>query len=236
MAVEGPAIGSLTPRAIAGVSGVRVNYAAVSENQGFDDLCRGRIDVLDTARVITAAELRLCRRNGLELVEPIQVASDAVVIATRNESDVGGDCLRMTTVEDIFGAGSAITNWSQVGFFNIPLRTTGPQEIRPAFQFFAQRVFRVPTNASISDMRSDYVLHTVDDNVRREVTSETRVRRVNRRDRTRIRELELDRSIALQAAVDRAIPRAAARARRDRPGERPTRRPRGQALGDPEAR
>ena len=205
VAIEGPRQGSLTPLAIERVSGARVTFANVGESEGIADLCAGRIDVLDTSRRITPAERRVCARNGVDLAEPIQVASDAVVIATRNESDVGGDCLRLTTVDDIFRAGSPLTRWSEVGFFDQELRVTGREATAAAFQFFAQTVLDVPSNASLADVRSDYLLHTTDDGVRREVTSEARVARVNRRFRARIRDLELRRSIAEQAAVTRAI-------------------------------
>jgi len=208
VAVEGPRQGSLTPRAIERVTGVRVSFANVGETEGIADLCAGRIDVLDTSRRITERERRICARNGVDLVEAIQVASDAVVIATRNESDVGGDCLRISTVNDIFRAGSPLTNWSEVGFFDLPLRVTGREAGAPAFQFFAQSVLGVPSNASLADVRSDYILHTTDEGVRREVTSEARVARVDGRFRQRIKDLELERSIAEQTAVDREIGRA----------------------------
>lgn len=209
VAVEGPLQGSLTPLAIQRVSGVQVNFANVGENQGFEDLCRGRIDVLDASRQPSRAELRLCRRNGVELTDqPIQVASDAVIVATRNEADVGGDCLRLSTVNDIYRAGSPLTNWSQVGFFSIPMRVTGREASAASFQFFAQTVLGVPANASLADLRSDYIPHTTDDGVRREVTSEARVARVLRTYRPRLRDLELRRSIALQDHVTRTINRA----------------------------
>lgn len=203
--VRGPVQGSLTPLAIPDVSGVRVNFAGGTEEQGINDLCAGRIDVLDTSRLITEAERRRCSRAGVDLAAPIQIASDAVVVATPNASDVGGDCLRISTVNDIYRVGSPITNWSQVGFFGIPLRTTGPQPQSPTFQFFGQTVLGVPNGGSLADLRSDYRPHATQDEVRREVTSATRVARVRRRWRDRIEALEFDRGIAFQEAVDQAI-------------------------------
>lgn len=203
--VRGPVQGSLTPLAVPGVSGIRVNFAGEGEEQGIEDLCAGRIDVLDTSRLITEAERRRCALNGVDLAAPIQIASDAVIVATPNASDVGGDCLRVSTVNDIFRVGSPITNWSQVGFFGIPLRTTGPQPQSPTFQFFGQTVLGVPNGGSLADVRSDYRPRPTQDEVRREVTSTTRVERVRRRWRDRIDALEFDRGIAFQEAIDRAI-------------------------------
>jgi hypothetical protein len=209
VAVEGPSRGTLTPQAIRDVQGVAVNFAPADEDQGFDDFCRGRIDVLDASRLPTAAELRLCKRMGVELTDrTIQVASDALVVATRNESDVGGDCLRLSTVNDIFRAGSPLTNWSQVGFFNIPIHVTGREAATPEFQFFAQAVLGVPANGSLADVRSDYILRGTDDGVRNEVTSQARVQRVIARYGPRLQDLFLERSIAFKAHVDRAVRRA----------------------------
>jgi ABC-type phosphate transport system substrate-binding protein len=202
-----PIQGSLTPLAIPGVSGVKVNSINKSEAEGIAELCDGSIDVLDTARLLTTAEVRACARNGVELAQPIQIASDAIVVATPNESDVGGDCLRMSTLNDIFRAGSPLTNWAQVGFFRIPLRTTGPRETTPAFQFFAQKVLGIPTNASLSNMRSDYIAKRTDDGVRFEVTNHARLRRVRLRYRGRINDLTILRRLALQRYVDQAIAR-----------------------------
>lgn len=206
--VEGAASGSLTPRAIPGVSGVRVNYVPQGESDGFRDLCAGEIDVLETSRQITDAERRACERNGLGLAEAIQVASDAVVIATPNEHDVGGDCLRISTVNEIFRAGSPIDNWQQVGFFDIPLRATGGPADTAAFQFFAQLVLGVEAGATVADMRSDYIVHRREDDVRREVTNETRIARVRARYRERISDLEFERELALRREVNDAIERA----------------------------
>jgi len=208
--VEGPRQGSLTPIVISkGVPGVSFSFANVGESQGFADLCNGRIDVLDTSRLITDKELRVCTRNGLQLTDnPIQVASDAVVIATRNESDVGGDCLRLSTVNEIFRAGSPITSWSQVGFFDIPLRTTGREDSSPTFQSFAQLALGVQRNASLADVRGDYLVHTTDGGVRDEVTNQARRRAILKRYATRLQTLQVDRQVAFNAFVQAAIRRA----------------------------
>jgi ABC-type phosphate transport system substrate-binding protein len=207
--VHAPVQGSITGQ-VTGVDGVRVNIERGDDSSGFRALCEGEIDVLDVSRRITPAEERVCNRNGVVLADPLQVASDAVVIATPNESDVGGDCLRIGTVKDIFEAGSSINNWNQVGFFNIPLRVTGGEAQSPAVQFFAQLVFGVD-NAALDTFRNDYILRTTDDRVRFEVTSKTRLDDVRRRYRSRLRDLEDERAIEFQLAINRAIDRARAR-------------------------
>lgn len=209
VAVEGQQQGALTPDATARyVQGVRVNFANPGEDRAFADLCAGRVDVVEVSRDITPGEQRICNRTGISLAPPIQVASDAVVIATRNERDVGGDCLRRSTVRDIFRAGSPIGSWDQVGFDPIPLRTTGRDQDANVFAFFAAQVLGIdPRTASLADLRSDYRVRATDDEVRREVTNQARIDRVNARYLPAIRRLER------QAALRRASERRAAAAR-----------------------
>ncbi len=209
VAVDGQVQGSLTTRV--SVDGLRVNFANTGEDRAFRDLCAGRIDVADAARRITAAEQRACDRAGIALAPAIQVASDAVVVATRNESDVGGDCLRLSTVRDIFRAGSPIGSWDQVGFDPIPMRTTGRDQDANVFQFFAAEVLGIdPRTASLADLRSDYRVHRSDDEVRKDVTNESRIEAVRARYAPTIRRLEREAA----ARRRRELRDAAARARR----------------------
>jgi ABC-type phosphate transport system substrate-binding protein len=211
VAVEGPRQGSLTP-IVRNPSSAHVSFANVSDASGVADLCAGRIDVLDISRQLQPSELAACKRAGVELADaPLLVASDAVVIATRNEHDVGGDCLQISTVDQIFKAGSTIDNWSQVGFFNLPLHVTGREDSSPTFQAFAALALHVARNGSLADVRGDYVVRTTDTSVRKEVTNEARRDRILKRYANRLRSLRLARQIAFQESVQAAIRRAKAR-------------------------
>ena len=110
--------GSLTPDEVfafnqSGTS-TDVSMTYDGEDAAFAALCSGEIDIVDSSREVTRAEFEACRRVGLDLVQ-FQVASDAVVVATKNESDVGGDCLSTDQVREIYRAGSPVTRWSQLG-------------------------------------------------------------------------------------------------------------------------
>ena len=208
VAVEGPRQGSLTPL-VRNPSSAHVSFANVSEATGVADLCAGRIDVLDISRQLTKGEIASCKRNGVELADqPLLVASDAIVLATRNEHDVGGDCLQLSTVDAIFKAGSTINNWSQVGFFDIPLHVTGREDSSPTFQAFAALALKVPRNGSLADVRGDYIVHTNDTDVRREVTNQARQARILDRFGVRLRSLRLQRQIAFDKFVQAAVLRA----------------------------
>jgi ABC-type phosphate transport system substrate-binding protein len=168
--IEGPADGSLTTTFVEGdaetagfsqsiqASGLNVqpNITVADEATGFADLCAGRIDIVDSSRAISTEEVERCERNGLQLVE-FQIAYDAVVLATRNEKDVGADCVSLTNLRNIFEAGSPVEAWNQVEpfFFPVRLDTTGPTEESTDFDFTFSRILGVP-DPTIGDLREDY--------------------------------------------------------------------------------
>ncbi|MDX6680985.1 MAG: phosphate transport system substrate-binding protein [Solirubrobacteraceae bacterium] len=182
LAIAGERQGSLSSNAATAFarsqSHVRPRYSAVGATEGFARLCRGEVDVVDSARSISRDELALCNANGLEIRTPIQIASDALVLATRNESDVGGDCLTVADVRQIYRAGSPIDNWSQLGFDDLSLAATGPGADGNPFSFFASQVLGVPSAATLDDVRSDYRPHGSDAGIRRDIVGGDRVRRV----------------------------------------------------------
>ncbi|MAY98880.1 substrate-binding domain-containing protein [uncultured Nocardioides sp.] len=152
--------GSLTPDEVfafnqSGTS-TDVSMTYDGEDAAFAALCSGEIDIVDSSREVTRAELEACRRVGLDLVQ-FQVASDAIVVATKNESDVGGDCLSTDQVREIYRAGSPVTRWSQLGdgFDDVPLKVGGPNRENNAFTFFGQYVLGAPQPA-MTNLRSDY--------------------------------------------------------------------------------
>lgn len=182
LAIAGEQQGSLSSNAVDAFRRdqreVTASYEAVGPTEGFAKLCRGEIDVVDSARRISRGELAVCNANGLEIRTPIQIASDAIVLATRNESDVGGDCLTVADVRAIYRRGSTIDNWNQLGFDDLPLRAAGPEAVANAFSNFASRVLGVPSGATLQDLRSDYRAHPSDDSVRRDIVGDGQARRV----------------------------------------------------------
>jgi ABC-type phosphate transport system substrate-binding protein len=147
---------SLTAAAAAAYegSGARIVISDQGEAQGFSAMCRGRTDIVDSRRPISQAELSVCQAYGVQPVQ-IEVAADGAVLATGGEVDVGADCLTSAQVKQIFQAGSEIVNWSQLGYYDIPLRVAGPQEGHGAFELFGETALgtEAPTLASL---RGDY--------------------------------------------------------------------------------
>ena len=190
--------GSLTPGEVlrfnqsGAATDVRMSYDG--EDAAFAALCSGEIDVVDSSRTASEAELAACREVGLDLVQ-FQVASDAVVVATRNESDMGGDCLTTDQVREVYRAGSPVTRWSQLGdgYDEVPLKVAGPDPENSAFDFFGQHVLDAP-QPSMTNLRSDYKAFDTDQGSRMFVVGRERdeLLAAQLRDRTRRRDLAID--------------------------------------------
>lgn len=131
-----------------------VDLADNGEDQAFQRLCSGKVDMVSSLRPISRDEWEACQAVGLDVVQ-FQVASDAIVIAIKSESDVGGDCLSTDQVQEIWRAGSPIANWSQVGLDDVPLKVGGPLLDSTDFEVFGKSVLGSLAPA-LSDVRSDY--------------------------------------------------------------------------------
>jgi hypothetical protein len=188
VAVEGRAPLGVSPKvqaAFARTSSTAVRFRNTADAAAFRDLCDGKTDIVESTRDMSASELDRCRENGVDLltdgsgrVRPLQLAAEGIVIATKNASDVGGDCMRRETVRRIFGSGSPITNWSQVGFDDLPLTVTGRPADTKVFNLFGDLVLGASGDAGLSDLRADYRARDSDRNELDEVTGSVRRRRL----------------------------------------------------------
>lgn len=178
-------ISTAVQKGFAGTTSTVVRRNPTSDAVAFRDLCDGKADVVESSRSMTAAELARCSTNGVNLltdtsgrVRPLQLASEGIVIATKNASDVGGDCLRRQTVRSIFASGSKITNWSQVGFDNLPLTTTGRAAGTNVFNLFGNLVLGANGDANAGDLRSDYKVQPSDAQERDLITGNRKLQAV----------------------------------------------------------
>ena len=239
LAIAGEQQGSLSSNAVKGFSNaqqqVQARYSAVGATEGFARLCRGEVDIVDSSRRISSAELAVCNGNGLEIRTPIQIASDAIVLATRNESDVGGDCLTVQDVGSIYRRGSTIDNWNDLGFDDLPLKATGPAQNANAFSNFASQVLGVPSNATLDDLRSGYDPQRSDDEIRMDVIGAERVRRVPILVEKELREARNELAGRRRSYVASAVTDARERVLRSIRAENRRRARRKEAVADPVA-
>jgi ABC-type phosphate transport system substrate-binding protein len=168
--------------------GVTVNDSQTSPSEAFDQLCSGKVDIAETTRPPSAEELDQCTQNGITFKTdssgnplPIELAADGIVVATKNDSDVGGDCLKLSTVRAIFKPGSTYDNWSQVGFDDLPLHTAGRLPSTPEFQEFATLVLGTEGNANLGDVRADYRPQNADSGTREQVTNDNVIAALEKR-------------------------------------------------------
>ena len=175
--IGGALDGSLTDELVvkfgkeAGRSGlaITVDTANTGETQAFADLCAGEVDLADSSREMTPEERAVCAGNGLEVVD-FQIAFDAVVVVTRNERDVGADCVNYDQLRSMFEAGTPVSAWNQVNpnFFPIRLTTTGPDPGASSFTLFGQQVLGIQ-DPTLADFRSDYAAFPLDRQIRKQV-------------------------------------------------------------------
>lgn len=206
--LDGTPGGSLTPAASdafrdTGTS-VTVEAGDNGEEVAFQELCAGEIDLVDSARPISRAEWDACRSVGLDVVQ-LQIAADAVVVAIKSESDVGGDCLTTEQVRDIYRAGSPITSWEQVGLDDVPLVVGGPDADNNAFSFFGRNVLDAP-QPGMTNLRSDYQASESDQGSRFFVVGDDEDERLAREyaDRARVRDAARSSLITRQQVLDDA--------------------------------
>ena len=168
--LDGSTSGSLTNREVqsyeATTNAAEVRVGNNGEDQAYQELCAGQIDLVDAGRPISRAEWEACQAVGLDVVQ-FQVAAEAVVLAIKSETDVGADCLSTDQVRDIYRAGSPLTNWSQepLGYDDVPLRVGGPNPDNDGFGFFGRYVLDAPEPSRV-DLRSDYYLAQSDEAAR----------------------------------------------------------------------
>jgi ABC-type phosphate transport system substrate-binding protein len=177
--VDGSTSGSLTGAVATGLGhtdpSLKVVVADRGESAAFSELCAGQIDIVDSTRPILPSEFSVCKRNRLAPVQ-FEVAAVATVLATQNNSDVGVDCLTASLVDQIFRAGSTVTNWQQVHGFDIPLTTAGPRTGTDAIDLFSQYVLGIAT-PTLAAFRPEYRAEATYTAVRNLVTGNASIAR-----------------------------------------------------------
>lgn len=197
----------ITKQAISGftaTSSTSIVRAVGTDTANFGDLCAGRVDVITTTREPSAAEIASCKAHGLNLASPMQAASDGVVLATKNASDVGGDCIDVRQARDIFKAGSQYANWNQLGFDDLPLRTVGRDQGSDSFQLFGQIVLGIP-DPTIGDVRADYLARPSDRAERETVTGAAVLRAARARIAAYTKKLKAETRGPRQVYIDKEI-------------------------------
>jgi ABC-type phosphate transport system substrate-binding protein len=186
----------------------RVRFESASGKDALAALCSGEVDVVELGEAVTPAEAKACGRNHLDLVGPLLIGSDAAVIATKNETDVGGDCLTVGQLRDVFRAGSPYTNWSQLGFYDVPLHATGSLSEPVLDELFANRVLGSEGPLQRSELRGDFLTTPRAEATRLQVTAAGDLARAHALARRRAAALRDEVAAQRQRLVEAAEARA----------------------------
>jgi ABC-type phosphate transport system substrate-binding protein len=160
VALSVPSNGSASAQAVRTLQADKnpVTFRTIVEptDQGFTDLCSGRVDVLQSNRVATTAELAQCEQNGLSVSRTVTLGYATAVLVTENGRDIGGDCLTLAAVKSMLARGSTINNWRQIGFTTTGFSAAAPPATNPATNVVAIKAFGRPVGAvARSDYRGD---------------------------------------------------------------------------------
>ena len=132
---------------------VQISVGISGTNAGFQQFCRGGIDVQNASRPINAAERAACQQSSIDYIE-VPVAHDALTIIVHPSNDWASTI----TVEELKrlwepAAEGKVVRWSDVrsGWPDQPIRLFGPGQDSGTFDYFTQAVI-----GSARASRADY--------------------------------------------------------------------------------
>ncbi|MFA4927914.1 MAG: substrate-binding domain-containing protein [Patulibacter sp.] len=223
-------------RAASGPSPVKYDVQVAETDTGIQDLCAGRIDLLQTARRLSAAEHASCAANGLKVDKPVIIGYAVAVLVTRNGTDIGGDCLTLGGVKSLLAVNSTVTNWQQIGFANHEFAVAGP----PANSAVMQPIGRLALGFPIGglgqgNLRSSMQVFTQPNDTGAFIAGNDRQEALDRQTRNYVRRVTIERRSADANAVARAERDAANAVVRQINAENRRRTSRGESVADPAA-
>lgn len=217
-------------------SNVRYDVQVAETDTGIKDLCAGRIDLIQTARALTAAEKSACAANGLKVDKPVTIGYAVAVLVTRNGTDIGGDCLTLGGVKSLLAVNSTVTNWQQIGFGNHEFAVAGPPANGGVMQPIGRLALGFPIGQlSQGNLRGSMQVFTNSDDVGAFIAGSDRQEVLNRQVRTYTRRVTVERQSADANAVARAEREAARVVVARIEAENRARARRGESVPDPEA-
>ncbi len=228
--------GNAIARAASTRSPVKYDIQVASTDTGIQDLCAGRVDLVQTARTLTAAEQAACAANGLKVDKPVTIGYAVSVLVTRNGTDIGGDCLTLHGVKSLLAVNSTVTNWQQIGFANHEFAVAGPPANTGVMQPIGRLALGFPIGQlSQGNLRGSMQVFTEPDDVGAFIAGTDRREVLDRQVRSQVRRITLERRSADANAVARAEREAANAVVRRINAENRARTARGESVADPQA-
>ncbi|MEV4422665.1 substrate-binding domain-containing protein [Patulibacter sp. NPDC049589] len=240
VALSVPAQGSASAAAVRSLRAEKspVDFGVVVQptDQGFADLCAGSVDVLQSNRQITPAELAQCDQNGLAVSRKVTLGYATAVLVTENGRDIGGDCLTLAAVRSMLSRGSTITNWRQIGFATQGFAAAAPPAASPATGVVAIKAFGRPIGSvALTDFRGDLKTYARYNDLSDWVTNQDRIDQLDRETRAYNRSIARQRRRSDIEEIRRAEAIAARKVVRQIDAENAARKKAKKAVSDPKA-
>jgi phosphate transport system substrate-binding protein len=121
---------------------VRVTVGISGTGGGFKKFCRGETDIQDASRPISAEEMDVCRKNGIQYQE-LPVAFDALTLAVHPEA-TWIDSITVAELKQIWepSAQGRILKWNQIrpSWPDQPLKLFGAGSDSGTFDYFTEAI------------------------------------------------------------------------------------------------
>lgn len=117
--------------------GVEIEVTGGGSGTGIQALINGEVDVANSSRQITEAELAEAEKNG---VDPVAVIFGVDAVAVVTNSKLGVDSLSIMQLRDIFRG--QIKNWKEVGGPDMEITLYGRNATSGTYGYFQQRVVK----------------------------------------------------------------------------------------------
>lgn len=133
-------------------SPITVDFSGTSG--GFKSFCNGESDLSNASRPISAAEMKLCKKNHIAYIE-LPIAFDALTVVVNKENS-WVDSLTMAELKKMWQpeGEKKVTKWKQIRetWPDKPLNLFGPGKDSGTFDYFTEVV-----NGKVDASRQDYV-------------------------------------------------------------------------------
>lgn len=144
--LEGPRIVALLSRAVArdferGNPGVEIAIGRSDNEQAFNGLCAGEVDIAGASNPVRPSDAEACKRNGVSYAEAA-VANEAIVVLLNPKNPKA--CIRVEQLAQIWRPERPISSWSElvndVTVLAAPIERFGPDPSSTPFEYFTATI------------------------------------------------------------------------------------------------
>lgn len=138
---------------------VKITVAFSGTGGGFRKFCAGETDISNASRPISASEIDLCKKNGIEFIE-LPVVYDGLTVVVHPQN-TWAKCMTVAELKKAWEPNSKVTFWSDIrpSWPKEKIVFYGPGADSGTFDYFTEEI-----NGKAKAIRTDY-FPSEDDNV-----------------------------------------------------------------------